>query len=518
MARELVELRNPYNTTFLLDSGQRHFVTVLGTQLHLADKTPVDCAVRPSAGVWTVGANDWDYTLGRPDDKPEDGWTSFGVGQDCIRFRLAGIGYLHWPTRTWQRIVDAPTYDRAKLRSINRPLILGPQGAEAELYPVGLAEWTGLWNIAGDNVWMRQRVEGRILKEEVGLSQRARVWIATNARPTTPATETFFGLIYELDPHKVYRWYQAGHALDIDAGFDDLAGMVELRTVTNDLLARMPQSSAHVDVADPSIADTNVPLRKRIWRDPTTGRFFLALGARVDELARLPEGTLVFDPTYETQPDAAAGKDTYVDGDSPTSTNATAADLYLGHLTGDPLDWTDRHVFVRFDLATVEGVEHTAATYYFYNAVADWTNRGNQYAYRILPANNAWIEACSWNYAVPSSVRWAGDSGSDGGPDAGCSQSGTDFDATMLGTVNCGNSDEAVGKEWSIPWDLTEFGEMVSANHGFIQYSSATGLAMCSSDHATAAYRPKLVVDYAVGGGVIMPIFSLAGIHSVIVR
>jgi len=492
MAREIVELRKPYNKTFLLDNGHRWFVTVLSTQLHLADKTPVDCAVRASAGVWTVGRNAWDYALGRPDDKPEDGWTSFGVGNNRIRFRLLGIGYLHWPTRTWQPIVGAPTYDRAKLRSINRPLILGPQGAEVELYPVGLTEWTGFWSIAGDNVWMRQRVEGRILKEEVGLSQRARAWIGQNARPTTPANETFLSLLYELDPHEVYRWYQVGRVLDINSGFDDLAGAIELRTAANNLLAQMPQSTAHVDVGGLGMARIN--LRKRIWRDPVSGRFFLALGARVDELAQLPEGELVFDPTYSSQ---VATADTLVRAGAPDTE-------YGGDLALGVWDSGEGPSLLTFDLSGIPAsptVTDGALT--LWTGAYSWDGLTDVFAHRILAANSAWIENCTWNYAVPSTTRWAGDTGSDGGADAGCSVADTDYHATDMFTGNLSGVENTQNDLADADAAArTEIENMIAANHGMIVWKKAAQSGhyayLRSAEYATAGERPLLMIEYTV--------------------
>jgi hypothetical protein len=111
---------------------------------------------------------------------------------------------------------------------------------------------------------------------------------------------------------------------------------------------------------------------------------------------------------------------------------------------------------------------------------------------------------------VSSTTRWAGDAGSDGGADAGCSQAGTDFAASTLGSLAIGDYNLPAGYVGSIPLDMTELGNMVAANYGSVIFTNATpGNDPASSDHATAGYRPKLVVDYTEGGATVKPWYVL---------
>jgi hypothetical protein len=124
---------------------------------------------------------------------------------------------------------------------------------------------------------------------------------------------------------------------------------------------------------------------------------------------------------------------------------------------------------------------------------------GTMNFHRILAANTGWLEACTWNYAdgAGASDRWAGDSGSDGGADAGCSQSGTDHAAAVLGSFVYTSGDPQ-GTQYDATIDLTEFGYVLSNNYGFILRTSATGavFGFYSSDNGTTGYRPYVVVDY----------------------
>jgi len=76
---------------------------------------------------------------------------------------------------------------------------------------------------------------------------------------------------------------------------------------------------------------------------------------------------------------------------------------------------------------------------------------------------------------------------------------------------------DAVGTAYDLTLDATEFAAMLVDNQGMVlrQTSAFTGSAfICSSDHATAAYRPKLVIDYTLPGG--GTIFASSIFHSAI--
>lgn len=152
-------------------------------------------------------------------------------------------------------------------------------------------------------------------------------------------------------------------------------------------------------------------------------------------------------------------------------------------------------LLIKFDLSSISGAVWMAQVNFWLNS----TNAANQNEniYRILAANSAWTTtAATWNYALPSSVRWAGDTGGDGGVDAGCSQSGTDYSATVMGTVVMAAADSA-GHQYTVSLNLTEFGLMVAGNYGMrMNGDGGTTVLVDSSNSETASERPKLEVVY----------------------
>jgi hypothetical protein len=117
---------------------------------------------------------------------------------------------------------------------------------------------------------------------------------------------------------------------------------------------------------------------------------------------------------------------------------------------------------------------------------------------RILLANIGWTELGStWNFAV-GATRWAGDAALDGGADAGCSQSGTDYSATLMGTFNTLGTDTANVTTYNATLDTTEFGLMIANNAGMVITGNAAGSTLLhSKDSGAGAQRPTLTVVYS---------------------
>lgn len=193
------------------------------------------------------------------------------------------------------------------------------------------------------------------------------------------------------------------------------------------------------------------------------------------------------------QPDAAAGIDTYVGLLSPDTNSDTAE--FLG-VRGWPT--TKENALIKFDLSGLAGATIISATLSLYGLGSG--SSGTFDIYRILAANSTWTKAgATWNH-TDGANHWAGDAGSDGGADAGCSQSGTDHSATLIAT---GAFNSTAGQESTFALDLTEFGLMVAANHGVIIKDAAVSAGEKqpgSSNNSTAGRRPKLVIDYLGSG------------------
>ena len=147
-----------------------------------------------------------------------------------------------------------------------------------------------------------------------------------------------------------------------------------------------------------------------------------------------------------------------------------------------------------------------SATLYIYNVASSWQNMACEVKfYSILSANSGWNEGTHneapatsgescWNYKSYDTIGWAGSEG--------LGSSGTDYNATAIGTQVCG--DDVEGTEYQVSltpsvvkdWfgsDDNNFGILARATTENVQGNC---VSIASSDHATTAYRPKLVVVY----------------------
>jgi hypothetical protein len=137
---------------------------------------------------------------GQPAGKANDGWVGFGgrQGAHWFQFRLHRVGYMHWPTRTWEDIGGAPSYNRPKLTRETQSITVGPNADSVNVAVV--ANWSDLWGTpAGGDISVRWVAGGTGFKEEITLNQAGREWIASNRPPATPLTETWFGCVFQLD-------------------------------------------------------------------------------------------------------------------------------------------------------------------------------------------------------------------------------------------------------------------------------------------------------------------------------
>jgi len=203
---------------------------------------------------------------------------------------------------------------------------------------------------------------------------------------------------------------------------------------------------------------------------------------------------VVVDPTLTLQPDGDAGIDTYLFDSAPTTANGTGAILYVSpHYAS----------LIKFNLSSISGATVTSAT------LSLWTQNTGSSArswplHPVLSASGAWDEASTWDHQTPTSARWAGDVDEDGGADAGCSVSSTDYSADACATIaqptGGGNNVErssAVTTSVVQGWvDGSNYGLRILPSSG-----DANIRVFHSSDGATASYRPKLVVEYTAGGG-----------------
>lgn len=262
-------------------------------------------------------------------------------------------------------------------------------------------------------------------------------------------------------------------------------------------------------VREPVVSDAANPEDVR----PIDGKF-VNLDGQPYYLMTLPSLTgmarPVIDPTLTLQPAAADGIDTYVDEGVANANYGTGTTLYLSNTTR-------RIGLMLFTLTALPaGATITAATLTL-TTVTNYAGDMTDTLYCILAANASWTEAgAKWNYQV-GTTRWAGDVGSNGGADAGCSVSGTDYNGTALGTIT---QLDAVGANQPVDSSALNVAMVQAwaggANYGFVMLAGSADHRWQSSDVATAGYRPKLVVVYELPGA--GTIFQSAIMSSAIFR
>lgn len=201
-------------------------------------------------------------------------------------------------------------------------------------------------------------------------------------------------------------------------------------------------------------------------------------------------------PTLTLQPGPVTGFDNYNNEANPNAARDAETQVVFKGAIGSGIHRTG---FIRFDLSSIPGgALVTAATLSLWRG-SDWHNGAYTiYWYRILAANSNIIEACTWNYAdgAGAAHRWAGDVGNDGGPDAGCTQAGVDFSATVLGSRAVDS--EAQDTQLDFELSTIEMENVLPANYGFAGQCETLwqNKGFWSSNYATAAHRPRLVVSY----------------------
>lgn len=205
---------------------------------------------------------------------------------------------------------------------------------------------------------------------------------------------------------------------------------------------------------------------------------------------------ITIDPTLTSQPNGTDGNDTFT-----AEWSANTVGGYLDNLVMNKLDPGYSSIgLIIFDLSSIpQSATIDSAYLHLWNQ--DTAAASLDYeAHVILSANSSWTESAStWNYIISgSSTRWAGDTGNDGGNDAGCSVAGTDYSNTTLGSWTYA-ANTAANTEHTITLSVSEIASLVqNGNYGWaiISKTANSWLGWNSSDYATASYRPKLVINY----------------------
>lgn len=213
---------------------------------------------------------------------------------------------------------------------------------------------------------------------------------------------------------------------------------------------------------------------------------FVRVGGQWHVLLTLPSlagmSRPLIDPTITLQPDAAAGKDTSLVSDNPTTNYGTVDTLLLGERSDRAQ--VDR-TLIHFDLSTLpDNAVITSATLSLY-AITDYST--NDRIVRVFRQKRAWIEAqATWNiYSTGNNWQTAGGFGAND-----CEQ--TDIGNRVMAAAAPVNQ----FYHWSLT-PTTKSG--LDLGNGWllkVDTEAADCFRYASSDHVTPATRPKLTFVY----------------------
>jgi len=190
-------------------------------------------------------------------------------------------------------------------------------------------------------------------------------------------------------------------------------------------------------------------------------------------------------PTYTSQPDGTTGIDTYITNYAATTNYGSSTSLIVGETDSDTDGWQNTFL-VKFDLSSIPS----------FVILSTSESAGNARSMSVYRCLRAWTEGgATWN-KYDGANNWG---------TAGARNTSTDRESSSIGSISL-SATEANGEK-TISLDASKIQEIVSGsftNNGFICDMPAAQVndqhIFASSDNATAGYRPKLVVEYLLGG------------------
>lgn len=426
---------------------------------------------------WRIVQNSYHYLVGRDIAKDQDGWVGFGGknGNYWLNFRLHSAGYFYPPTESYTALATA-NYDRSKLSRTTKKITV--QGEE--IHNVTGAKWDEV--MPGVDIYWR--VSGKDLKEVITLDRDGFMNLPD---PATPKSGTFFGLVFEMDAINIPKWVKKGLQQLFENGFEDSDGVIEMHDDADDLIAFLPIDSAFsVDQQDDDDR-VNVRLRKRFYTN--NGRYWMLVGAPINELEALPKGNIAIDPTLELQPDETSAIDTWNEDPKFDNRGETNFGTSNGWHTQAPMHAAPRNAYIKWDLTSIpSGARATSASMTitnYYNGAGE----GDTYVYPML---FEWEELELTWMQYKSGYPWPG---SNGGETAN-----VDYDGNTVLAHYTGPSSAYQTMTFPITnltYLQTLFGtNPQNPNYGWV-FQTVYGLNnMYSSNAGTASRRPKLVIEY----------------------
>jgi len=206
---------------------------------------------------------------------------------------------------------------------------------------------------------------------------------------------------------------------------------------------------------------------------------------------------VVVDPTLTLQPDAAEGKDGHITSLQPTFNNGVNPLIAIGRVGGNNNDRT----LIQFDLSTIPvGSTVTSAVLSLYCTHDNASTGSNFTVHRMV---RGWVEGTG-NYApTGDGATWNTYNGANNWQTAGAGGA-LDSEAASIGS-RAFTAAETLNefKAWNLtPAKVQEWISGAFDNNGMLMKSdnevNNTSYYFGSSDYATAAYRPKLVIEYTL--------------------
>jgi hypothetical protein len=205
---------------------------------------------------------------------------------------------------------------------------------------------------------------------------------------------------------------------------------------------------------------------------------------------------IAIDPTLDIQPDGTGGKDTGIRSDNPTTNYGTVESFPVGR---DGSNYV--RILLEHDLSSIPaGATCISATEYLTTTYQDFYPSFARPVslYELRAGRAGWTEAgATWN-TYDGANAWTA---------AGCADTSADRQAAAVGTGTTNGSNP--GGTFALTLDPAAvagwFGDS-NANYGLLlrgDNETQTGWksAIALSDHATAANRPRLVVEWEESGG-----------------
>jgi len=254
----------------------------------------------------------------RPPTEIQDarGTISYGGrrGRKFIKMRPHRLGYYHMPSDTFTGLTGAP--DFSNFTGSHTSVKRGPKGLEEDFVRGARGGWTDIW----PGVDFEARLSNYGLSQDFIVSQATREALPA---PTTPANQTWVGILYRLDPGELKFFLKGQRRTELDDDSDD---EVELEDQLEVKLGYLQRGIMYV-----RRKGGRVKLRRKIYR--RNGQWWYFYGARVDRVNQnLLAGDIIIDPAITQESIQQGSDDGYEFNNYP---NISQNQVYIGRDSAD---------------------------------------------------------------------------------------------------------------------------------------------------------------------------------------